>query len=122
MAVAVRVVVEAALVRQKNDGDSRTLISILIGNQVDRSSAREVSRQQATDFARQYGMTYCETSATVGTGVAAMFATLLSTVYSQIPSPVPPTLLVGRHIKIEPHYLQSAAFQRALYADTALQI
>lgn len=71
---------------QENTGyvsrDSQNIM--LVGNKCDLEHRREITRQEAQEFADQHGLLYMEASAKSGDNVDSIFLTLSSEIYDKI--------------------------------------
>ena len=71
-------------VRNIEGNAPQTVNKVLVGNKCDLSNMRQVSTQQGEQLAREYGMTFMETSARTGENVQEAFLLLASDVVNRL--------------------------------------
>jgi len=78
----------ARWVRELRDHAPRDIVVILIGNKIDLVESNpnqcKVTYDEALEFAEEYGLLFCETSALSGFNVDLAFTTLIQNVYEQL--------------------------------------
>mmetsp|Transcript_74510 Transcript_74510/g.177409 ORF Transcript_74510/g.177409 Transcript_74510/m.177409 type:complete len:219 (+) Transcript_74510:50-706(+) len=79
----------ARWLQEVKEGAGPGTVILLVGNKVDlaesESSSRQVTFKEASDFARQAGLLFAETSAVTSHNVNYVFDTLLQEIYNQAP-------------------------------------
>ena len=63
---------------------SSNLVIILVGNKADMAAQRQVSNEQATEFAKKLGLVYIEISAKTGHNVALAFDIITEKILEKI--------------------------------------
>lgn len=64
-------------VKESNSYSESGMVKILVGNKVDLKENREVTQDEAEEFAQKNGMAYVETSAVTGEKVNMVFDMLI---------------------------------------------
>ena len=71
------------------------VVKYLVANKIDLADERVVSKEEGENFAQQYLMQYCETSAKTGSGIANNISKLATEIFLKKPVEKPSFILNG---------------------------
>eukprot|EP00164_Ancoracysta_twista_P004461 GFYU01006018.1.p1 GENE.GFYU01006018.1~~GFYU01006018.1.p1 ORF type:complete len:237 (-),score=41.40 GFYU01006018.1:75-752(-) len=96
---------------------SGPVCKILVGNKADSDGKRQVSEQEATEYANKFDMQYFETSASSASNVLEAVSALVSDVIATIPYDPDPALLLRRGMKIGRLLTDNPRYRQSLYME-----
>jgi len=91
-------------------------LKLLVGNKVDLYSTNKntVSKADATNLAKKYGMDYFETCSIGDSSMASIFDCLFTKMVQSIPNPPTPQSLVGKGVLLGKKLINSPKYHLAL--------
>jgi hypothetical protein len=91
-------------------------MKVLVGNKVDLypSNKNTVSKADATNLAKKYGMDYFETCSIGDSSMASIFDYLFTKMVQSIPNPPTPQSLVGKGVLLGKKLINSPKYHLAL--------
>lgn len=92
-----------------------SVAKVVVGNKVGSDEEREVSKEEAEQFAAARDLVYIETNAISGHGCPSVFQSIFALVLAEIPRPPEPSALLKKGIEIGDKILADKRFAQSLF-------